>query len=177
MAKCCLSGYSTYQLQYHEKEDIDKLKNAIKKTLVQTINEGCLHYLCGFDEGTDLIFAECLLELKKQYPNIILESVLPYENQAEKWDEKTREKYYDLLSKCDRETILQSHFDKDCFIKRNRYMVNKSDMLIAVYFDKLSNALFSLNYANHLGKRIICIDPNTYIFSEINPIMPICYKF
>lgn len=179
MAKCCFSGYTTYQLQYYEKEDINNLKNEIKKTLVRTIEEGYLHYLCGFDEGSDLIFVESLLELKEQFPSIILQSVLPYEGQAEKWDEKIREKYFNLLSKCDRETVLQTHFDKNCFINRNKYMVNNSDMLITVHFDKLSNALFSLNYAIRLKKRVLCIDPNTYILSEMNPLplVPFYFKF
>ena len=89
-------------------------------------------FLCGMNLGGDLLCAEIVLELKASYPFITLESVFPYENQAEHWAEEQRDRYYDIASQCDRETLLQYHYDEKCIEQHNRYIAETSDILLTV---------------------------------------------
>ena len=83
--------------------------------------------------GVDMYAAEIVLGLKASYPGITLESAIPCESQAVKWSEALRDRYFDIASKCDKETLIQAHYSPDCMDKRNRYMVDHADVLIAVW--------------------------------------------
>jgi uncharacterized phage-like protein YoqJ len=169
---CCFDGYSDFELSYASKEDYIKLGDSIMQVLKQLIYEGYDNYLCGFDRGSDLIFAENVIKLKSQYKGIKLESILPCEEHATHWTESDRDKYFSLLAECDKETMLRTHYEKDCFFIRNKFMVGKSDALIAVYDGKLSLTMQTVNFARRLCKRVICINPATYSVTEFKHMLP-----
>lgn len=54
--------------------------------------------------------ANIVLKLKYSYPMITIECEIPRETYAVKWNERDRDIYYDLLSKCDKETLLQQKY-------------------------------------------------------------------
>jgi Uncharacterized protein conserved in bacteria len=161
MKKCCFDGYTPFELSYN---DIDyvKLKCVITEVVLKLIQEEYYYYLCGFDQGADICFAESVVELKKKYHGIYLQSVIPYEDQASDWSESDREQYFDLLSYCDKETLLYTHFQKGCLSERNKYLVSNSDILIATYDGRLSLTMQTIVYAKKLCKDIILINPYTY---------------
>ena len=164
MEICCFKGYKPFFLPYGKDESdprCQKLKGIIEQTVKKVIAGGCRHFICGFDQGADMLFAETIVKLKVMYPYIKLESVIPYEDQASKWSETERERYFELLAHCDTETMLQAQYASDCLTKRNKYMVNKSDILIAVYNGRLSGAMEAVTYAKLQGKTIFSIDPET----------------
>ena len=49
------------------------------------------------------------------------------------WPEGERERYRSILERCDYETLVQHHYDRFCMMRRNRYMVDRSARLLAVY--------------------------------------------
>lgn len=49
---------------------------------------------------------------------ITIECEIPRETYAVKWNERDRDIYYDLLSKCDKETLLQQKYTQDCMQKK-----------------------------------------------------------
>jgi uncharacterized phage-like protein YoqJ len=82
--------------------------------------------------GVDQWAAETVLSLQERFPQITLESALPCETQ-EAWTVEQRERYFSILERCSKETLLQKHYTSDCMQKRNDYMVNKSSYVIAVW--------------------------------------------
>lgn len=165
---CCFDGYTNYELSYKCKEDYDKLKQTLIAVIEDMIKKNYLHYLCGFDRGCDLLFAECLIELKEKYPEITLESILPFEEQAALWSDDERELYYNLLSKCDHEVLLRTQYQKGCYTVRDKFMVKKSDMLITIYDGKLSCTMQTVLFAKQQYKKIIYINPITYNITQHN---------
>ena len=119
----------------------------------------------GFREDdercTALNAAEIVLELKKTYPGITIESAIPCETQAAKWNAAMRERYYGIAAQCDKETLLQTHYTPDCMDKRNRYMVDHADYIIAVWDGKPSGTGKTVMYAQSKGKVIIKVNPAT----------------
>ena len=60
--------------------------------------------------------------------------------------------------------ILNERYTDDCYFQRNRYMVDNSDVLIAVYdgqAKKRSGTGYTVNYAGSAGKPILLIHPDT----------------
>ena len=104
---------------------------------------------------------EIVLRLKAFYPGITLECAIPCECQAEKWPEDLRNRYFDIASKCDTETLVQTHYTQDCKDKCSRYMVDHADTLIAVWNGSSSGTGKMVRYAHQQGKTVIIIDPKT----------------
>lgn len=109
--------------------------------------------------GVDMYAAEIVLGLKASYLGITLESAIPCESQAAKWSEALRDRYFDIASKCDKETLIQTHYTPDCMDKRNRYMVDHADVLIAVWDGSPSGTGKTVRYAHQQGKSVTVIDP------------------
>ena len=99
--------------------------------------------------------------LKYSYPMIMLECAIPCETQAVKWNERDRDIYYDLLSKSDKETLLQQKYTSDCMQKRNEYMVDNSDYIIAVWNGKPSGTGNTVKYAMKNNKVVLLVNPQT----------------
>ena len=137
MKTCAFTGHRPQNLPFGFNEEDERCIN-LKKTLREQIinlieNEGVTHFISGMAIGVDMYAAEIVLGLKASYPGITLESAIPCESQAAKWSEALRDRYFDIASKCDKETLIQTHYSPDCMDKRNRYMVDHADVLIAVW--------------------------------------------
>ena len=122
-------------------------------------NEGVTHFITGMALGVDMYAAEIVLDLKSKYPHITLESAIPCETQAIKWSVASRERYYNIAAKCDKETMLQREYTSDCMDKRNRYMVDHADYILAVWNGCPSGTGNTVRYAHKKGKSIIVINP------------------
>lgn len=83
--------------------------------------------------GADFYFAEAVLALRQLHSDTVLEAARPCETQANSWPEADRRRYQAILDQCDLETLVQHHYDRGCMMRRNRYMVDRSSRIIAVY--------------------------------------------
>ena len=120
---CCFTGHRdipTNQLLVVS----DKLRTEI----LQAISDGYTHFICGFAVGTDLIFAEIIAELKQKC-SLALEAAIPYPGRMNTPDEA----FQRLIACCDVINIHADHYFGGCYMKRNRYMVDHSSRVIAVY--------------------------------------------
>ncbi len=163
MKTCCFTGHRPQKLGYGENSiQCDELKNKLSELIRELIEkEGVTHFISGVALGVDTYAAEIVLSLKAQYPYITLECAIPCETQAIKWNERDRDIYYDILSKCDKETLLQQKYTADCMQRRNEYMVDNSDFVIAVWNGQPSGTGNTVKYAQQNSKSIFLIEPKT----------------
>ena len=162
MKTCAFTGHRPQNLPFGFNEEDERCIN-LKKTLREQIinlieNEGITHFISGMAIGVDMYAAEIVLGLKASYPGITLESAIPCESQAAKWSEALRDRYFDIASKCDKETLIQTHYTPDCMDKRNRYMVDHADVLIAVWDGSPSGTGKTVRYAHQQGKSVTVIN-------------------
>ncbi len=159
----CFTGHRPQSIPYLWDEGSElslRLKDELRNMIIDLIdNHGVSHFISGMALGVDMIAAEIVLELKKNYPNITLECAIPCETQARKWTEKYRDRYFSIIEMSDKETLLQTHYTADCMHKRNRYMVDKSDYVIAVWNGSSSGTGKTVLYAKENNKQIIQIKP------------------
>lgn len=98
--------------------------------------------------GIDMLCAELVLSLKDKYPNIQLECAIPCKNQTLNWQIKNIIRYNQIISKADIITFVSyKNYYKGCMQKRNKYMVDKSDLLIAIYNGCLVGTKQTIDYA------------------------------
>lgn len=160
---CCFTGHRPQSLPFRSNESDEHcidLKRRLKENIVKLIVEkGVTHFISGMAIGVDMYAAEIIIELKKDYPNILLEAAIPCKNQPAKWSEQLRNRYDAILEKCDIRTVLQENYTSDCMHKRNRYMVDHSDYVIAVWNGKPSGTGKTVQYAEMRGVEVIRIEP------------------
>lgn len=163
---CCFTGHRPMKLPFGFDESHPKckqLKNILRIEMERLITEyHVCRFITGMALGIDQICAELVLDLKKKYPKIVLECAIPYEGQAIQWSVEQRERYFSILEKCDEETMLQTRYTKDCMQKRNRYMVDHSTHVLAVWDGSFrSGSGQTVRYAQKMGRTITMIRPDT----------------
>lgn len=131
-------------------------KNAVYDRLEELIKSGCDTFFCGMAEGFDLLALECLTDLKQKY-RIYIEACIPYAGQESKFCAEERKKYRELLSWCDKRTVLFPAYRNGCFLIRNKYMVDCCDVLLAYCTKSSGGSAFTVNYAREKGKEIVFI--------------------
>jgi len=133
---CCFTGHRPDKLPWGEDESDPRclrLKRDMAQALEDAYAAGCRRFLSGMARGCDLYFAEAVLELRGRYEDAELECVRPCRTQADSWPVQERERYQSILDRCDYETLVQHSYDRFCMMRRNRYMVDHSGRIIAVY--------------------------------------------
>ena len=162
---CAFTGHRPQNLPFGFNETDERcvsLKQSLRIEIIKLIEgSNVTHFITGMALGVDMYAAEIILGLKASYPGITLESAIPCENQAEKWSEEQRDRYFDIASKCDKETLLQNRYTPDCMERRNRYMVDHADYIIAVWDGNPSGTGNTVKYTRRQGKPVISIDPRT----------------
>lgn len=159
---CCFTGHRPNHLPWRDNDEDPrclKLKEKIYDIVSALYFSGIRHFICGMALGCDTYFAEAVLKLRDEHNDVTLEAALPCENQAERWSNSQRSRYFHLVSACDYETLLQKYYTNDCMINRNKYMVDNSSVLVAVFDGSQGGTMQTVNYALKNGLEIIRILP------------------
>lgn len=145
-----------------------KLKEYIEVTIEESYkfastNEK-LTLVTGMALGVDTAFWEVAAKLRKNNPNIRIEAALPFIGQEKKWTEESQKQYKKMLSESDKVTIVsEGGFATYKMMARNRYMVNKSDIVIAVICKKTGETAQCVKYAKEHNKVVIEINPQNIL--------------
>ncbi len=168
---CCFTGHRPEQLVWRTNEDDARcinLKKALENIINECIENNYLDFYCGMARGVDTYAAEIIAEKKKTNKNIKLHAILPCPNQSEGWNEKEHLRYKGLLTECDTKTVISPFYTDTCMLTRNRFMVNNSDLVIAVwngYFK--GGTAYTVRYAKKQSKKIYLIRPKDSSVSVI----------
>lgn len=133
---CCFTGHRPDKLPWHTDDGDARclaLRARIDEAVRRAYDAGCRHFICGMARGCDLYFCASALALRDQAPGVTVEAAVPCPDQADRWRVREREEYDRLLDRCDYESLVQPRYSPWCMMRRNRYMVDRSCRLIAVY--------------------------------------------
>ena len=125
-------------------------KNALYDELDNLVREGCDEFLCGMAEGFDLTALDCLLSLREKYP-LILHAFIPFAQQDKYFSHDNKKLYAKLLAACNVKTVLSESYFDGCFLARNRFMVDRCDVLFAYCTQKTGGTRYTVNYARKAG--------------------------
>ena len=160
---CCFTGHRPEKLPWSNNESDArclKLKARLRDAVEIAYAEGKRHFICGMARGCDFYFAEIVLSLRSRFPDVTLEAAIPCTVQSASWSAFHRERWQRLVASCDRETVLQEKYTPDCMHRRNRYMVDNSSLVIAVYDGSNGGTRRTLEYAIREKVPFVDIDPH-----------------
>lgn len=153
-----------------ENEDFIKLKRVLKHQIFSLVESGVENFITSLSQGVEMVSAEIVLELKESInPNIRLVCAVPFEEQAVKWSENQRERYFSIMEMADKSMFLQEKFSQTCFANAFNWTLYYSKYMIAV-FDNLQRNSTGIMYCQALKKRkyIVSINPYTLQVEEIH---------
>lgn len=133
---CCFTGHRPDKLPWGNDEGDPRcvrIKEELGLALERAYLRGYRHFISGMARGADLYFAEAVLALREKYPDILLECARPCETQSSRWSREEQRRYDGILDRCNYETMVQHVYDRGCMMRRNRYMVDHSSRIIALY--------------------------------------------
>ncbi len=142
---CCVTGHRDIP-----KGIEDYVECELRREVLEAVGDGYVHFISGFAAGADLMFAKIIAELKNDHL-ITLEAAIPYRKRM-----KTRDADFQRLIKCcDIVKVHSEDYSSGCFMVRNRYMVDWSNRLIAVYDGReRGGTAATLKYAQLKGLEI-----------------------
>lgn len=155
---CSFTGHRESKLPWQSDEsDIRcvKLKEKIADTIEAVYHSGIRHFICGMANGCDMYFCEAVLEFRSSHDDISLEAAVPWKGQADGWNAALKKRYFKLIEDCDFYTLVQEEYSPDCFMRRNRYMVDNSSVIIAAYNGSPGGTMKTILYAVRRGLEII----------------------
>lgn len=157
MKICCVTGSrpQNFPWKYGEGEQYERYLSDLLEKAEELIEDGVTYFISGGSIGVDMDFAEIILELKRKYPFIKLEIAVPCAKQSLKWQKADKERYNEILDKADVVTVLSQSYTAWCMQKRNEYMVDKSDVVLAVWNGKQKGGTYNtIRYSLRKNKEI-----------------------
>lgn len=157
----CFTGHRPQSLPFGFNEqhpDCVAIKESLKGEIIHCIESGATDFITGMALGVDMWAAEAVIALKSKYPNIRLIAAIPCPNQAQHWNKESVKRYEGILARCDEQVLVSETYFTGCMHVRNKYMVDHSDTVIAVYNQSESGGTAStVRYAKKKNKKIIFI--------------------
>lgn len=130
----------------------DSVRVWLEKCVEELIQKGATGFYLGGYGSFDNMAASVVCELKKKYPNICSVLVIPYLNR----DIDTSG--YDLTIYPPLETVAKQF----AITRRNQWMVQTADVIVAYVRHNWGGAAATLAYARRKKKRIILYDDELY---------------
>ena len=160
---CAFTGHRPNKLPWRYDETDSRcvaLKSVLMEQIGLLVGAGYTQFLSGMAEATDTWSALSVLSLREKNPVIKLHCILPCTAQAEKWSVSSRDLYRSILEQADSVVYVSRDYHKDCMLERNRFMVEKARLLLAVYNGQPhSGTAAAVRHAQRLGCDIIIINP------------------
>ena len=123
---CCVSGHREIPA-----DQLERMERAAEGELLAAANDGYRDFFCGFARGADLLFARIAARSFAGRPDLRLIAVIPFRGRLEslRRDPATQS----LLSACADVLVLSEGYHPGVYARRNRFMVEHSGRLIALY--------------------------------------------
>lgn len=133
---CAFTGHRPERLPWgYEEEDSRCLqfKIDLETQMRRLLQSGIRHFITGMALGADQYFAEIVLAMQEEGEDVTLECAIPCVTQSSGWSLLQKERYANILNRAQFETLVQHDYSRGCMMRRNRYMVERANTLIAAY--------------------------------------------
>ena len=158
---CCFTGHrpNKFPWGYDENNPACKeYKNNLREIILTLYKKGINWFIVGGAVGFDMWAGEIIIDLKKEYNDIILEVAIPCRTQDSLWPKKSKERYKNIIDNAQKLTIISHEYTNTCMHQRNEYMLKKSSVVVAGYIEGVKGGTFNtINKAKKLNKTVIVV--------------------
>ena len=138
-----------------DRRHINTLPERIDALLETLIEEGYTEFRTGGAMGFDTLVALKVLEKKRKYGFIKLHLFLPCHDQDKAWKESIKTAYYYVMERADSVRYSSETYYNGCMHKRNRDMVDGSQLCVAYCGKKTGGSAYTVGYAEEKGLKVI----------------------
>lgn len=134
---CFFAGHRPYRFSFTPEDQnlfYTNLAANISKAVRELFENGCDTFLCGGTIGFDVMCSEAVVELKKEFPQIRLGCILPFENHHSDFSSNWQARFLKILDACDFIDYVSPEEVTGCYYDRNQKMIENSAYMIT-YFD------------------------------------------
>lgn len=149
---CCFTGHR--DIAQDEKQEV---KRQLERVLRSLIRKGIRYFGSGGARGFDLMAADVVLQLKKEFPHIRLIMVLPCRDQTRGWRGEDIRNYERILNQADKVVYVQEKYSPGCMQKRNRHLVDHSSVCVAYCTRNTGGTAYTVRYAVENGVYIVSL--------------------
>lgn len=151
---CCFTGHR--HISYENTAILTQKLRRLIRTLAE---DGVTIFRAGGAVGFDTLAALCVLE-QREALGLRLELILPCHNQTRGWSARDKDYYNYILKSCDSYRYISDVYTDGCMLERNRHLVNGSDVCVAYLTQNRGGTLFTVNYAQRNGVKVINLAEN-----------------
>lgn len=141
------------------------IKGELAKQIKALVEIGYGEFISGGALGIDTWAAEIIVEFKKAKPNLKLTIAKPFPSQDSMWPEESKTRFKGFCDSADK--IVDVSDDPYAAWKmqtRNEWMVDNSDLVLAVWDGSSGGTGNCVKYAKKKNKEIIIIDPSKIVY-------------
>lgn len=147
--------------------DAIRLRATLKAEYEQLYKHGYRQFLTGGALGCDMMAAEVILELRQEYggrrSGVFHVLCMPCHDYNANWSEEEKERLEKIKEKSFSFYVSDRPYFNGCMQARNRYMVDTSSILLAVYDGQKGGTQNTVEYAQKKEKKIIVIRPSNFM--------------
>ena len=147
---CMFTGHRSI-----EERHASELPQRVDELLEKLISEGYTEFRAGGAIGFDTLAALKVLEKKKKYGFVRLHLYLPCHGQEKSWSDSQKNAYRYILDNADSTQYSYDTYVRGCMHKRNREMVNGSELCVAYCGSDKGGTAYTVDYAKKKGVRVI----------------------
>lgn len=154
MYTACFSGYRGDKFGFSLEEPGERLESlnaALRRAIRRAALEGYTSFYCGCAWGFDILAGEAVLSLLEELPELRLLCAVPFAGQADSFSRSWKRRHRHLLQSAYEIEVLCQTYTRECYLARNRYMVERASLLICYYDGKPGGTAHTVGYAKKRG--------------------------
>ena len=146
----CFSGHRNI-----DRSVLPRLREELESTVRQLISGGADVFICGGALGFDLLAEQLILALQGEFPHIRLVLALPCPRHYARWGAAEQAEFKKMVDAANVTVYVSSEYTRTCMFDRNKYMVDRADVLVCYLTEFKGGTVQTANYAKKAGKKIV----------------------
>lgn len=147
----CFSGH-----RHFPDSEKEELSNRIMNEIEKLYDMGARTFIAGGAIGFDMLCETCVLALRHLKGDVKLVLALPCPEQDKNWSDLEKLCLYNIKVMADEIVYVSESYTPECMLKRNRYMVDNSDVLICYKDGRLKGGTYyTMKYAIENDKKVV----------------------
>ena len=138
-------------------DELAAITAKLERLLRKLIADGYLFFATGGALGFDTLAAQMVLKLQREFSEIKLCLVLPCLSQTRGWSKEDVEVYEEIKTAADKVIFTDYEYTKGCMFKRNRTLVDISNVCVCFLRQPTGGTAYTVKYARAKNIQIISI--------------------